>query len=60
MRVLDARDKAQHAYEQERQALQKAEDANHRERAAMKEGLVKAVEVVAVSARRPVAVKVWN
>ena len=60
VRVLDARDKAQHAYEQERQALQKAEDANHRERAAMKEGLVKAVEVVAVSARRPVAVKVWN
>ena len=59
VRVLAERDKAYTALDEKQQALQQAEDANRRERVAMKEGLVKAVEVVGLSVHRPVAVKVW-
>ena len=49
VRVLAARDKAYHALDKMEQALQQAKDANRREHVAMKEGFVKAIEVVGLS-----------
>ena len=49
VRVVAERDKVYHLLGENQQALQQAEDANHRERAAMKGGLLKAIEVVGLS-----------